>query len=103
MAKITELNDKIHEILERKGTLYRTISLKIRFQGYETFLRSKSFNSAIRNKRRALEVVLDLYQEFYKNKKKIRLIGLKFSNLKETEKTNQKKILDYIKKVDKSK
>jgi len=98
LAKITDLNNKIHEILEKKGTLYRTISLKIRFQGYETYLRSKSFNSAIRNKQKALEVVLDLYQEFYRNKKKIRLIGIKFSNLKETVKTNQKKILDFIKK-----
>lgn len=99
LAKITELNDKIHDILEKKGILYRTISLKIRFQGYETYLRSKSFNSAIRNKKKALEVVLDLYQEFYRKKKKIRLIGLKFSNLKETVKTNQRNILDYIKKI----
>ncbi|QEE16112.1 DNA polymerase IV [Promethearchaeum syntrophicum] len=99
LSKITDLNDKIHDILEKKGILYRTISLKIRFKGYETYLRSKSFTSAIRNKQKALEVVLDLYQEFFKKKKKIRLIGLKFSNLKETVKTNQKKILDYVKNV----
>ncbi len=98
LKKITDLNDKIHDILEKKGFLYRTISLKVRFKGYETFLRSKSFNSAIRNKQKALEVVLELYKEFYIKKRKIRLIGLKFSNLKETEKTNQKKILDFIKK-----
>ena len=97
ISKITDLNEKIHHILEKKGILYRTISFKIRFQGYETYLRSKSFNSAIRNKQKALEVVLDLYQEFLKKKKKIRLIGLKFSNLKETVKTNQKNILEFIK------
>ena len=97
IAKITDLNDKIHDILEKRGILYRTISLKVRFKGFETFLRSKSFNSAIRNQKKALEVVLDLYQEFYSKKKKIRLIGLKFSNLKETSKSNQKKILDFIK------
>ena len=99
ILKISELNEKIHETLEKKKIFYRTISIKVRFQGYETFLRSKSFNSPIRSKQKSLEVILDLYKEFYRKKKKIRLIGLKFSNLKEIAFKNQKKISDYIKSV----
>jgi len=96
ISKLEEINERIHKTLEKSNTFYRTISLKIRFEGFETYLRSKSLNFPIRNKAKTLQVVLDLYKEFSNKKKKVRLVGIKFSNLEKDPKTKQANLLSYI-------
>jgi DNA polymerase IV (archaeal DinB-like DNA polymerase) len=91
IEKLTGLNEKIHKSLNQRKINYKTISIKIRFKGYETYNRSKSFFTPKRNLNLALKNALELLEEFAYMNKPVRLIGLKFSNLS-SEKEQIKKI-----------
>ncbi len=96
ISKLEEINDKIHNKLKKKNVFYRTITLKIRFEGFETFTRSFSMKSYIRNKRKVIEVIILLLKEFRNKNKKVRLVGIKLSNLKINIDHNQTNLLQYI-------
>ena len=81
MSKLEEINNKIHGKLEKDATYYKTITLKIRFEGYITYTRAKSLSYPIQDEKKAMNVILELYQEFLNYKKKVRLVGIRFSNL----------------------
>ncbi len=96
LAKLEEINDKIDKIVERKGILYKTITLKIRLEGFLTFTRSKTLQFHMHSKEIVLKTVLSLYKEFEKQNKKVRLLGIKLSNLLFNQ-LKQKTILEYAK------
>jgi DNA polymerase IV (DinB-like DNA polymerase) len=81
ISKIDEINNKIHNILKKDGIYYKTITLKIRFEGYITYTRTKSLLYPIQDEKKAMNVILELYQEFLNYGKKVRLVGIRFSNL----------------------
>ena len=92
ITKLEEINNKIHGKLENDGIYYKTITLKIRFEGYITYTRAKSLSYPIQDEKKAMNVILELYQEFLNYEKKVRLVGIRFSNL-----TNDKKQLPIVK------
>ncbi len=96
IKKIEEINYKIHDKLNKKNIFYRTITLKIRFEGFETFTRSFSMKSYIRNKKKVLQVIILLLREFRDKNKKVRLVGIKLSNLKINLDQAQTNLLQYI-------
>ncbi|MFO7794889.1 MAG: DNA polymerase IV [Promethearchaeati archaeon] len=96
LEKLEEINDKIHDKLIKENISYRTITLKIRFEDFETFTRSKSISYPICDKSKVLEIVLDLYNEFTEQDAKIRLIGIKLSNFERTSKIKQATLMNYI-------
>jgi DNA polymerase IV (DinB-like DNA polymerase) len=96
LEKLEEINEKIHYMLVKEKISYRTITLKIRFEDFETYTRSKSISYPICNKETVLETILELYKEFSDNNKKIRLIGIKLSNFERTPKIKQATLLHYI-------
>lgn len=89
ISKLQELNERIHEKLKEKNILYRTITLKIRFQGYETYTRAKSFQTSMRDKNKSIAVILQLLNSFSEKKKKVRLVGIRFSSLEKSTGINQ--------------
>jgi len=97
ISKLEEINDKIHLKLEKENISYRTITLKIRFEGFTTYTRSFSMKSPICKKNKVIRVIIDLMREFRNNKKKVRLVGIKLSNLEINLANTQKKILQFIK------
>jgi DNA polymerase IV (DinB-like DNA polymerase) len=96
LSKITEINRKIHRTVIKHHITYRTITLKIRFEGFQTFTRSKTLLYCIRDENKVLKVVLELFKEFSRTDKKVRLVGIKLSNLEKNIKGRQKNILNYI-------
>lgn len=94
--RLHEMNDKIHQKMQKKSLLYKTITIKIRFEGFITYTRSQSLGSPSFSTSSAFEVITDLMKEFEHSSKKIRLIGLKFSNFTKAEKKNQLKITDFL-------
>jgi len=96
LSKITEINKKIYRTVIKHHITYKTISLKIRFKGFQTYTRSKTLNYYIQDEHKVLKVILDLFKEFSNNKKKVRLVGIKLSNLEKNIRTRQKFILNYI-------
>lgn len=99
IPKLEELNEKIHYKLSKNKVFYKTITIKIRFEGFITHTRSKTFPFHIRNEKTALKVLLELYQEFNDIKKKVRLIGVRFSNLKREIKQKQITLFNYNKYI----
>ncbi|MFW9821485.1 MAG: DNA polymerase IV [Candidatus Thorarchaeota archaeon] len=95
LSRLTEINSRIHISVIKHQIKYKTISLKIRFEGFTTFTRSKTLAFAIQNEHRVLNVILDLYKEFANYRKKVRLVGIRLSNLEKNIKERQMDILNY--------
>lgn len=96
LSKLDEINNKIHKKLEKEKIYYRTITLKIRLKGFLTYTRSKSFSHPILNRKKVLETVLELLNEFLKQNKKIRLVGIKLSNLEKDFNAKQTNLINYV-------
>jgi DNA polymerase IV (DinB-like DNA polymerase) len=96
ISKLEEINNKIHSKLKKNNIFYRTITLKIRFEGFETYTRSISMKSHIRNNRKVIQVILLLLREFRNKNKKVRLVGIKLSNLIKNIDQTQTNLLQYI-------
>jgi DNA polymerase IV (DinB-like DNA polymerase) len=96
ITNLEALNDRIHKKLQKDNISYRTVTLKIRFEGFETFTRSKSLSYPIQDEQQALGIVTELLEDFSNKKRKIRLVGIKFSNLLQNETTKQTTLLNYV-------
>jgi len=96
LSTLESLNERIHKKLHQDSISYRTITLKIRFEGFETFTRSRSIPYPIQDEQQAMGIVCDLFKEFSNKKRKVRLVGIKFSNLYKNETTTQTTILNYV-------
>jgi len=96
LSKITEINNKIHKTVIKHQITYKTITFKIRFEGFQTFTRSKTLLYNIQDEKKVLNVILELFKEFSNTNKKVRLVGIRLSNLEKNNKLRQKNILNYI-------
>lgn len=79
---VRKLTEHLLDKLKEKHLYYKTVTLKIRFQDFETFTRSKSLNLYSQSLDKALELSNELLREFRSSWRKVRLIGVKLSNLK---------------------
>ncbi|MFX0058613.1 MAG: DNA polymerase IV [Candidatus Hodarchaeota archaeon] len=97
LSKLEEINDRIHKSITKNNIFYRTITLKIRLEGFLTFTRSKSLPFPIQNKKKVMEIIIDLLNEFTKLNKKIRLVGIKLSNLQKYTNFMQTSLIQFVK------
>ncbi|MFX0038620.1 MAG: DNA polymerase IV [Promethearchaeota archaeon] len=95
LSKINEINRKLHKSILKHQITYKTITLKIRFEGFKTYTRSKTLPYHIQDERNVLNIILQLFTEFSNNKKKVRLVGIKLSNLEKNQKARQTSLLNY--------
>ncbi|TFG14739.1 MAG: DNA polymerase IV [Promethearchaeota archaeon] len=95
LSKLEEINHKIHKKIKKHNIYYRTITLKIRFEGFITYTRSKTLPYPIQNKKKVMGVILELFKEFSQNGKKIRLVGIKVSNLEKNFKMKQTNLSNF--------
>jgi DNA polymerase IV (DinB-like DNA polymerase) len=65
----------VHKRLIDESMAFRTVTLKIRFVGFETYTRAKSLRFAASNKDAIVEAIRTLAEEFRKHPKKVRLLG----------------------------
>jgi len=96
LSKLEEINNRIHKSVIKNNIHYKTVSLKIRLEGYLTFTRAHSFIHHIQDKKKVLRVITELTNEFSTMNKKVRLVGIKLSNLKKSPGTFQKTIINYL-------
>lgn len=59
----------------------RTLTLKIRLEGFVTFTRSQTFRRATSSTRVICDAAIAMFRLFHREEKKVRLIGLSLSNL----------------------
>jgi len=83
--KIKDIATKIVKRLQEHNLLTRTVSIKIRFEGFITYTRSYSFKVHLDDEATIYKTTLLLLKEFQQNKKKVRLIGVRVSALKKKE------------------
>jgi len=94
-TKLGDLNKKLHDAVREKGIFYKTVTLKIRFQGFETFDRSRSFTRAMQDEAKAFTAITAMLEPFKKETRKVRLVGIKLSGIEGQSNTIQKSILDF--------
>jgi DNA polymerase IV (DinB-like DNA polymerase) len=81
--ELSELIGQVHNRLVDENKAFRTITLKIRFTGFQTYTRAKSLKFATPSKGAIVEAVRGLAAEFRSRPEKIRLVGVRLSGLEE--------------------
>ncbi len=76
------LSQEVHDRLLGEGLVFRTVSIKVRFQGFQTFTRDKTHTGYGDDISVIREYVKLLFREFESDRRKVRLIGVKVSDLK---------------------
>jgi DNA polymerase IV (DinB-like DNA polymerase) len=92
---IDQISQKIHDRLFRERYRFRTVTVKVRFEDFETHTRSKTIHSHS-NKKEAIEKLSkELLSAFIGRGKRIRLIGVRVSNLKSAD-PEQMRLDDFL-------
>ncbi len=76
-----EIADRLTRKMRQKRFTGRTITLKIRLSGFETHTRNRSLSNHVNDVATVRSTAVQLYREFQRRGKKIRLIGIGVSNL----------------------
>ena len=76
------------------GYLFRTVSVKVRFEDFDTHTRARSIGFMSSNLKLVADISKELVSEFI-GEKKIRLIGVRLSNLRKAD-TRQTSIYEFI-------
>jgi len=95
LSKFEDINNKIHKSILKHQITYKTITLKIRFEGFITYTRSRTLPFHIQDKEYVLKIILELFKEFSTNQKKVRLVGIKLSNFERNQKARQTNLISF--------
>ncbi len=79
---LESLMQEVHERLLAEGLLFRTVGIKVRFEGFQTFTREKTHTGHVDDQLVIRDYVTGLFREFEKDRRKIRLVGVRLSDLK---------------------
>ncbi|MFX1538443.1 MAG: DNA polymerase IV [Promethearchaeota archaeon] len=79
---VGQIVSKLSRRLKKNRLLTRTVSIKIRFQGFITYTRSYSFQNFLSDEKTIFRIAIKLLGEFKSSPKKIRLIGVRVTSLK---------------------
>lgn len=82
---LESLSHEVHERLLGEGLWYRTVAIKVRFEGFVTFTREKTHTGYVDDLSVIQEYVRALFREFERDRRKMRLVGVKLSDLKPAE------------------
>jgi len=96
LSKLEEINNRIHKNVIKNKIYYKTVTLKIRLEGFITYTRSKSFTHHVQNKNQVLKVIVELLSQFSTVNKKVRLVGIRLSNLEKAPSVAQTTLINYL-------
>ena len=86
---VNYLFTKSYNALRQKGLQTKTVNAKIRFNGYETIIRTKSTAFATDEKEALLEIVKSIIFPYFEDKRGLRLLGVGFGQLERKDETQQ--------------
>ncbi len=78
---LSHLSQKACKRLREAGLSSRTLTITIRYTGFDTYTRSKTLNDAVQFDADAFAVFLSLFREHRNPQRKVRLIGVALSGL----------------------
>jgi len=96
LSKLEEINNRIHKNVIKNKIYYKTVTLKIRLEGFITYTRSKSFTHHVQDKNQVLKVIIELLSQFSAVNKKVRLVGIRLSNLEKAPSVAQTTLINYL-------
>jgi len=79
---VRDLVDEVHPQLAHEGLVYRTVGVKVRFEDFETHTAAKSLRVYTREREPIEEQARALLRGFLEDGRKIRLLGVRLSNLR---------------------
>jgi DNA polymerase IV (DinB-like DNA polymerase) len=88
---------EVHERAIQQGFLWRTVGIKLRFEDFSTFTRAKSRSDYTDSLDVIENSVRSLFSEFERDPRKIRLVGVRLSNLRRTD-LSQETLLEWSKR-----
>lgn len=80
---ILSIADRLSRRMRQLGIRGRTVTLKIRLEGFVTFTRAHTVNRPMDDMFTIRDTVLKLYENFDRRGKRVRLIGIGVSNLED--------------------
>src|SRR5712672_1897247 len=80
-AMLSHLSQKACKRLREAGLSARTLTLTIRYAGFDTYTRSKTLHHPVQFDSDAFAVFVSLFREHRNTKRKVRLIGVALSGL----------------------
>lgn len=89
MEAFHSLIDEVHARTLSQNVLFRTVGIKVRLEDFTTFTRARSYTRYTDEKAVMQEYVRALFSEFEASRKKIRLVGVRVSNLKTADKAQE--------------
>ncbi len=79
------LVEEVHERLLNEGLMFRTVGIKVRFEGFDTFTRERTHTGYVDDRGVVAQYVKMLFREFERDPRKVRLVGVRLSDLKPAE------------------
>ncbi len=89
---LRELAEKISERMKEKNTAGKTVTLKVRYDDFETITRSRSYSHYINDTADIADTAISLLEETQVGQRKVRLLGITLSNLNLNEKGHFRQI-----------
>jgi DNA polymerase IV (DinB-like DNA polymerase) len=83
--QLLDLVDLVYKRSIDEQKSFRTVTLKIRFTGFETYTRAKTLRYATSSKGAIVDATRPLADEFQNHRKKVRLVGVRLSGLETAE------------------
>src|SRR5438477_304659 len=80
-SMLSHLSQKACKRLREAGLSCRTLTMTIRYSGFDTYTRSKTLNDPVQFDADAFAVFLSLFREHRNSQRKVRLIGVALSGL----------------------
>ncbi|MDO8055531.1 MAG: DNA polymerase IV [Candidatus Hermodarchaeota archaeon] len=91
---LEELCSRIGQKLQAKSYHFRTVTVKIRYQNYETVQRSRTLNVSTNEPEVLRKEAITLFEAHRKPEMRLRLVGVRVSNL--TRMTGQASLADFF-------
>ena len=89
---LRELSEKISQSMKDKNAAGKTVTLKVRYDDFETITRSTSFSHYINDAEDIARTAISLLEETKVGERKVRLLGITLSNLNLNEKGHFKQL-----------
>jgi len=82
LKRINDTCQRIHERAVKYGILFKTVTVKIRFGNFQTFTHGKTLPFFTNFLQELQKTAGELAQEYLQENRKVRLVGVRVSNLK---------------------
>jgi len=89
------LSDEVANVLKNEGYLFKTAGIKVRFAGFDTVTRERTLKDHTSSKQVLITRCKELFKDFEKDGRRIRLVGVRVSSLKKIS-PKQKDLLAWI-------